>query len=346
MRGRRHIFGATMVVLMGVGGLFGGPMSRASAADSVKFLLDWLPYGKHAPFYAGVDEGIYKQYGLDVKVVSGKGSGLSIKTVAGKGVDFGHADTGSLILARANDPNLPVKLISMLHHKALFTAVVLTKSGIKSPKELEGKKIGSSVVNSSRIVFPAFAEAAGFDAKKVTWVDMASSSQNASLFSEKVDAIVTYVTQLGPLGRMAKKTGKTLKSFPYADYGLDVYSNGIIAHDDTIKNRGALARRFVIASLEAIRWSAENPSKAVGAFLKRHPSTDQVIAKAQFDTSIDVLLTKITAKTGIGFIDRDKMQRTVDLMLRFNKGLKRKPTANEIFTNELVAVFPKKGKAM
>ena len=346
MLSRKQILCATVVILMGLGGLFGGTMSRASAADSVKFLLDWLPYGKHAPFYAGVAEGIYKQYGLDVKVVSGKGSGLSIKTVGGKGVEFAHADAGSLILARANDPELRVKLIAMLHHKALFTAVVLTKSGIKSPKELEGKKIGSSVVNSSRIVFPAFAEAAGFDAKKVTWVDMASSSQNPSLFSEKVDAIVTYVTQLAPLGRMAKKTGKTLRSFPYADFGLDVYSNGIIAHDDTIKNRGPLARRFVIASLEAVRWSAENPHKAVDAFLKHHPSTDRAIAGDQFNTSIDVLLTKNTAKTGIGFIDRDKMQRTVDLMLRFNKGLKRKPTADEIFTNEFVAVFPKKVKNM
>ncbi|MBI2880323.1 MAG: ABC transporter substrate-binding protein [Candidatus Tectomicrobia bacterium] len=339
-----HLLYWTLFTLLGLA--FLGRVPQASAADGVSFILDWVPYGKHAPFYLGVDKGIYKQYGLDVKVLSGKGSGLSIKSVGAKGVEYAHADAGSLILARANEPNLRVKLIAMLHHNPLFNVVMLAKSPINSPKDLEGKKVGSPVVNSTRIVFPAFAELAKFDPNKVVWVDMEASAQNSSLFAERVDAIASYATQIPPMERMAQQLGKPIKSITFADYGLDVYSNGIIAHEDIIKNQSSLTRRFIIASLEAVKWSVEHPQEAIDVFLKHHPNSDRYIARGQFNVSVDVLLTKETMKTGIGFMNRDKMERTIDLMVRFYKGLKRKPSPEEIYTNEFVAVFPAKPKNM
>ena len=342
MLGRNHILRSIPVILMGLGLFLGGSATRASAAERARFLLDWIPYGKHAPFYVGVDKGIYKKYGLNVTVLAGKGSGLSIKTVGAKGVEFAFADAGSLILARANSPSLRAKLIAMLHHNSLFNVVTLAKSGINSPKDLEGKKIGSPAVNSSKIVFPAFAEAAGLDPKKVIWVDMEVAVQHPSLFAEKIDAIVSYVTQVPPLKLMAKKVGKPIKSMLYADYGLDLYSNGIIAHEDTIRNRAAYTRAFVLASLAAVQWSVENPKEAMTVFLSHHPNTNRKIARGQFDVSVDVLLTKNTARTGIGFMLPEKMQNTIDLMARFHKQMKRKPSPEEIYTNEFVGFFPKR----
>jgi NitT/TauT family transport system substrate-binding protein len=340
MFGGKRILHGTLGILLGLGLALGGSASPVFADDPAQMLLDWIPYGKHAPFYVGVDKGIYKQYSLDVKVLAGKGSGLSIKTVGAKGVEFASADAGSLVLARANEPSIRTKLIAMLHHNGLFNIVALAKSGINSPKDLAGKKIGSPVVNASRIVFPAFAELAGLDPSKVVWVDMDAPVQHPSLFSEQVDAIATYVTQLAPLQQMAKKFGKPIKSFAYADYGLDVYSNGLIAHEDTIKNRAPFTRRFVIATLEALKWSVENPDEAVQLFLRHYPTSDPEAARGQFDVSVDVLLTKETKETGIGFMLPAKIQRTIDLMARFEKEMKRKPSPGEIFTNEFVAIFP------
>jgi ABC-type nitrate/sulfonate/bicarbonate transport system substrate-binding protein len=64
-------------MLMGLGLLFGGTVCRASAAEGMRFILDFLPYVKRAPFYIGVDKGIYKQFGLDVIVLTAKRSGLT-----------------------------------------------------------------------------------------------------------------------------------------------------------------------------------------------------------------------------------------------------------------------------
>ena len=115
---------------------FGGMVSSALAAEKVRFFLDWVPYGKHASFYAGVKYGIYKKYGLDVTIQPGKGSGLSVKTIGAKGADYGHADMGTLILGRANNADLKVKEIAMIHHNNLFVIVFLKSPGLKPRRTL------------------------------------------------------------------------------------------------------------------------------------------------------------------------------------------------------------------
>ena len=336
---RKQIRDLIFAVVVGVSLAFGGMISSALAAEKVTFFLDWVPYGKHSSFYAGIKYGIYKKYGLDVKIQPGKGSGLSVKTIGSKGAEYGHADMGTLIIGRANNPDLKVKEIAMLHHNNLFTITFLKSSGIKTPKDLEGRKIGSAVMNSSRIVFPALAPVTGMDASKVIWVDMEASAQEPSLFAGKVDAIPSYLTRKPSVEKQAKKLGKTVGRFLYSDFGVDIYSNGIIAHEDTLKNQPNRTRRFVVSSMEAFKWSVENPDKAVEAFIVKNPSVSHELARGHFDVGVDVLLTKNTRRTGIGFMLRAKVQRTIDTMFKFRK-LKRKPSVDEIYTNEFVAVFP------
>lgn len=339
----RKIRCAFVSVLIGAALTFGGLVSGAVAAEKVTFFLDWIPYGKHSSFFAGVKYGIYKKFGLDVKIIPGKGSGLAVKTIGAKGADYGHADMGTLIMGKGNNPGLKVKQIAMLHHDNLFNIVFLKSSGIKVPKDLEGRKIGSSLTNSSRVVFPALAGAAGFDPNKITWVTMEASAQDPSLFAGRVDAIPSYRTRNPTVYKMAKKLGKPIGMFNYSDYGVDIYSNGIIGHEDTLRDKPNRTRRFVVSSLEAFQWSAANPAKAVGAFIEQHPHVSRDLARGHWEIGVDVAITKNTKRTGLGFMLRDKVQRTIDTMVKY-KGLKRKPAPEEIYTNEFVGVYVRRGK--
>ena len=335
-RKSRYVF---VSIVVGALLAFGGMVSSALAAEKVRFFLDWVPYGKHASFYAGVKYGIYKKYGLDVTIQPGKGSGLSVKTIGAKGADYGHADMGTLILGRANNPDLKVKEIAMIHHDNLFNIVFLKKSGIKTPKDLEGRKIGSAAMNSSKIVFPALAPFTGMDPSKVIWVDMEASAQEPSLFAGKVDAIPSYRTRNPSVTKAAKKLGLKIGRFNYSDLGVDIYSNGIIGHEDVLREKPHRTRRFVVASLEAFKWSVENPKKAVGAFVEKNISVSPKLALQHWNIGVDVALTKNTRRTGIGYMIRAKVQRTIDTIFKYRK-LKREPQLAEIYTNDFVAVFP------
>jgi ABC-type nitrate/sulfonate/bicarbonate transport system substrate-binding protein len=86
----------------------------AEALDSVSLITDFGYNGRHAYFFVALDKGYYKAAGLDVKILRGQGSVDAIRQVGAGNANFGFADTGSLVLARAND-QIPVKLVASVY---------------------------------------------------------------------------------------------------------------------------------------------------------------------------------------------------------------------------------------
>src|SRR5262245_51479725 len=101
-------------------GLFAGAASAQSARplEKITFLLDFVPYGKHVPFYAAIDKGIWKDAGFDVTIVKGEGSATTVSNYAAGTADFAMADTPTLIIARAR--GVPVKVAGIIHDKSLY----------------------------------------------------------------------------------------------------------------------------------------------------------------------------------------------------------------------------------
>src|SRR4051812_24183531 len=143
-------------------------VSSAQAAE-INFITDFGFNGRHAYFYVAREKGYYKAEGFDVTSVRGQGSADAIKKVAAGVATFGFADAGSLVLARGND-GVPVKLVSVVYAKPPQAIFAIKGSGINSPKDLEGKTVADTASSSVRLLFPAFAKAAGIDASKVKWV--------------------------------------------------------------------------------------------------------------------------------------------------------------------------------
>ena len=158
------------VALLATAALVGTlPAQSASAADSVTLITDFGYNGRHSYFFVAQDKGFYKEAGIDVKFVGGKGSVDTIKQVAAGNANFGFADAGSLVLSRAND-NIPVKMVAVVYARPPQAIFCAADAGLKTPKDLEGKSIANPAGGSIPDMFPAFAKAASIDASKVNWV--------------------------------------------------------------------------------------------------------------------------------------------------------------------------------
>ena len=143
--------------------------SASKALDNVTLITDFGYNGRHAYFFDAVDRGYYRDAGLEVKIVRGQGSVDAIRQVGAGNAVFGFADAGSLILARAND-QIPVKLVAIVYGKPPQAIFCREDSGLKKPKDLEGNAIANPAGGSIPDLFPAFAKAAGIDARTVRWV--------------------------------------------------------------------------------------------------------------------------------------------------------------------------------
>jgi NitT/TauT family transport system substrate-binding protein len=306
--------------------------------EKITFLLDFTPYGKHAPFFAALDKGFWKDAGFDVTIVKGEGSATTISSYAAGTVDFAFSDTPTLILARSK--GAMVKVAAIIHDKSLYAVGTLEENNIKTPQDLKGKRIGASVGDASRVMFPAFAKLNGIDAESVRWVDMTPPARAASLVLGQVDAVVLFLTETPTFSAKAKEAGKHWRDFPYADYGLDLYSHGLLVRDDLIAKQPDRVKRFVESTMKAWAWSIEHPQEALAIFVKYNPAVDPDQAREHFRIAIKHLLTDTAKRDGIGYIDAEKMKRTVDFVSQsFNvKGV----SPDDVYTNRFIPkLFPK-----
>jgi len=306
--------------------------------EKITFLLDFTPYGKHTPFFAALDKGFWKDAGFDVTIVKGEGSATTISSYAAGTVDFAFSDTPTLILARSK--GALVKVAAIIHDKSLYAFGTLEENNIKTPQDLKGKRIGASVGDASRVMFPAFAKLNGIDADSVRWVDMTPPARAASLMLGQVDAVVLFLTEEPTFSAKAKEVGKHWRDFAYADYGLDLYSHGLLVRDDLITNQPDRVKRFIEATMNAWAWSIEHPQEALAMFLKHNPAVDPDQAREHFRIAIKHLMTDTAKREGIGYIDAEKMKRTVDFVSQyFNvKGV----SADDVYTNQFTPkLFPK-----
>src|SRR5687767_3775818 len=135
MSTRRTFGGWMLVVAVGLG-LVLAPRS-APAQTRVKVHLDWLVNGYHAPFFVALDKGWYKEGGLDVTVVPGKGSFDAIRTTATGNAEFGFAD--GAVMAKSVTEGLPVKMVAIMVQETLAGIVSFADKKVEKPKDLEGK---------------------------------------------------------------------------------------------------------------------------------------------------------------------------------------------------------------
>ena len=318
-----------------------GPVP-ALAQEKLTFAVDWIINGGHAGYFTAVTNGYFKQEGLDVTVVRGQGSGDTVKRIASGGADFGQADAGTVI-ANIGNADVPLKIIAVVYGNASVGIMYTVESGIKEPKDLEGHKVAKTAGSASMTLFPAFLAANKVDRDKITEVNVTGSSFLPLLLSRQVDAVVDQKTNLPRYQKAAAAQGLTVKSMAYADYGLGVYGNALIATDRMIAEKPEVVARFVRAAMRGLADAFADPDAAVANLRKSNPEVNAEIAKEQLLGIAEFVLVDDVRKHGYGHIDRAKMEKTRSLIAEALK-LKRNLSTDDVYTARFVPnppVMPK-----
>jgi NitT/TauT family transport system substrate-binding protein len=330
----RSTWCVTFVVALVVAAAVVVPEAGCAADRDVSFVLDFIPGGFHAPWYVAADKGFFKEEGLNVKISRGYGSGDTVMKVAAGQYDVGQAAIGALIAARANE-NVPVKATFLYLTRDMLTMWVRDEEIIKTPKDLEGKLIATTAGNAHYVLFPLFAKAAGFDASKVRWVTVDGAVMAAMLINKQIDAAPYFWYHGARIRPQASERGITLKPFPYADYGLKLYSTSLIARDTTIQKDPEMLRKFNQATLRGMRWAADHPDEAARIVMKANAEATFEATKGEWELSKQFIWTEESQKDGQGVFEIGKLKSTIDQIASATNP-KRVPTPDEIATSALV----------
>jgi NitT/TauT family transport system substrate-binding protein len=211
-------------------------------------------------------------------------------------------------LARGND-GVPVKLVSIVYAKPPQAIFAIKGSGIAAPKDLEGRTVADTASSAVRLLFPAYARAAGIDASKVKWVVAEGSALPSLLANGRVDAICQF--SVGEPLIAAAVAPKEIVRLDYKDAGLQYYGNGIIASEDTIAQHPDQVRAFVRATLKGMKDAFANPAEAAAIMAKYQKELAPAVIEGE--TKLVGELAEVKGKP-LGAIDPKSIGDTVDVM--------------------------------
>ncbi|MGA8783876.1 MAG: ABC transporter substrate-binding protein [Polaromonas sp.] len=295
-----HSFIATAMTVA----VLAGSAAAQAQNTPVKFQLDWRFEGPAALFLTPAAKGYFRDAKLDVVVDAGNGSGGTVTRVASGAYDMGFADMAALMEFHANNadaPNKPVAVM-MVYNDTPASVMALKKSGIKSPADLNGKKLGAPVFDAGRRAFPIFAKANSISG--VQWTAMDPPLRETMLVRGDVDAITgfTFTSLLNLEARGVK--AQDVVVLPYPSYGVKLYGNVIIASPKIIKENPAAVRAFLLAFSKGVKDVIANPAAAIADVKARDGIINSELETRRLKLAIDTVINSPNARVeGFGQVN-------------------------------------------
>jgi NitT/TauT family transport system substrate-binding protein len=294
---RRTLLGAAALALAAA-----LPAARAQQETNIKFQLDWRFEGPAALFVAPAAKGYFKAENLNVTIDAGSGSGGTVSRVASGAYDMGFADMAALMEFHANNPGAPNKPVAvmMVYNNTPAAVIALRKSGIRTPRDLEGRRLGAPVFDAGRRAWPIFAKANKID--EVSWVSMDPPLREAMLLRGDIDAVTGFsFTSLVNLEAHGTKT-EDVVTLGYAQYGVKIYGNAVIASEEFVKKNPEAVKAFLRAFSKGVRDVIADPRAAVTTLKSRDGLVNEALELHRLQLAIDQSIFTPDAKAD-GFGD-------------------------------------------
>jgi len=274
----------------------------------MKFQLDWRFEGPAALFLTPAARGYFKDAKLDVTIDAGNGSGGTVTRVASGAYDIGFADLAALMEFHANNPDAPNKPVAvmMVYNDTPASVMALKKSGIKTPADLNNKKLGAPVFDAGRRAFPIFAKANNISG--VQWTAMDPPLRETMLARGDVDAITgfTFTSLLNLEARGVKAADVVV--LPYPDFGVKLYGNAIIVSPKLIKENPAAIKAFLSAFAKGAKEVLANPEAAIADVKARDGIVNSDLETRRLKLAIDTVINSPNARAeGFGQINGPRL---------------------------------------
>src|SRR5215467_3314104 len=184
----RQAFSKSLIVGTFAAAIALAAATATAAGTPVTFQLNWMAGGPNAGFAAAVAEGYYNDAGLDVTLVQGNGSGNTAQLVANGRAQLAYAD--AVAVSQLIAKGAPMKIIATVYQSNPNAVMALKKTGVKSVKDLAGKKVGVPSGSSQTTMLPLLLKANSLKESDINMIDMPVASMVPALLQGQVDAVL------------------------------------------------------------------------------------------------------------------------------------------------------------
>ena len=307
--------------------------SQAAAADcgnealagpvAVRFQLQWTPQAQFAGYFAARDLGYYEEAGLEVEMLDGGPTIAPQQIVAPEfGPEFGEAWVPKVLVA--NEEGADLVNIAQVFQRSGTLEVSWKETGIESPEDWAGKKIGAWGFGNEYEVLAAARKAGLAD---TDWTRVTQDFNMELLLNREVDAAeaMTYNELAQVLEVENPDTGELyslddLNITDFNEYGTAMLQDHVIARQSWLAeetngvSNEQIAVCFLRASFQGWMYCRDNPDECVQIVL----DTGTILGEGHQRWQMNEINALIwPSPDGIGILDEALWQQTVDISKQF-----------------------------
>lgn len=304
---------------------------------TIKFTLGWKTQGSDAAFFYAKDKGFFKEEGLNVVIDQGEGSGATVTRIMSGAWDAGFGDVNAIIQNASTRPQDAPVMVYMMWNQPPFSIVTKNTSGIKTIKDFEGHTLGGAQGTPTTRLLPVFIQKNGLASDKIKVTNMAPNLQEPMLIKGDIDAALVFnITSYFNLVLNRQDPEKDYKWFSFGEFGLDLYSNGVMVSQKLLASNPKAVAGLVRAINKANIATAKDQNAAMASVVAFDNLVDVPVEKRRMQYAFEKLMVSPEMKEiGVGDIKDDRMARAIGMVVE-GYDLKRTPTPKEVFSREFL----------
>jgi NitT/TauT family transport system substrate-binding protein len=230
-----------------------GERARVRVQDTAGVPSAFLEYG--------VEQGLFKERGLDVEVTPSQGGATVVPAVVSGDSDIAGSNLVSVLLAQGKD--IPVKIVApgtFVRGKRSqdFSAILVAgDSDIRSPKDLEGKTLAvNTLKNVAEVAAKASLTRQGVDVSKIELAEVDFPDMNGALAEGRVDAAF----QIEPFVSLGVKEGHRVIDRPYVGTKPGLQIGCYFTSEQYLSENEDVVERFRQGVADTAAAIAEDPA--------------------------------------------------------------------------------------
>ncbi|MCA0434820.1 MAG: ABC transporter substrate-binding protein [Proteobacteria bacterium] len=326
---RRTFLAGSAAVASSAGGGLQLLLSSDARAETAKVVvkLDWLVSNGQIGDIIALQQGYFKDAGLDVEFIPGGPNSATVPPVVSGEATLGQfSETTQLVAARAS--GVPIKIIATGFRTGPYALTSLPGAPVRSAADLVGKKIG--IQPTARVVVDAIITKNKLDPSQITVVNV--GFDKAPLVRGEVDAIGGWVTNTQALSVLGPDRIDLLLS----DLGLPSYANVYFATDEAIEKNAELLGKFIGAVSKGWEWTKANPQDAVKNVVAAYPDLSLEWELKTIDKILELSFDDSTKADGWGTFDPAKIEEQIALFDALKQYAQGRPKLEDVYTLKIL----------
>ena len=276
----------------------GGDDSASAPNADATLLLDFQPNAVHTGIYTALARGYDSALGVNLRVRVPSSTTDAVKLLVSGRADLAILDIHDLAIAREAGRDL----VGVMAIVQTPLAAILARPGIRSPRDLEGRRVGVTGLPSDDAVLRSIVAGAGGDPAKVRATTIGFTAVR-SVLTGRVAAATGFWNAEG-IALREQRPG--MREFRVDDFGAPAYPELVLSVTrETLRDRASTVRAAVAALARGYEEVLIDPENGVTALLDAVQGLD----RAQIQRELDAVSPSFTVGArGYGELVRSRLE--------------------------------------